>query len=384
MNFSTRGISATVGARGASVNLSSRGTYLNTGIPGTGLSNRTKIGGTGNRGGNRSQPSYSNQPQIPSQPRQQHLPQNQSGYLPREQQPVEEVGAIRSGATEDMTSASLQQIKNTLIEAFGERQVLLGEIHRAGGALQTASAQLQKLQNSWFARTFRKKKIEETEASVAESQAMFDELQQQLQLCSVQIENRYDAEFEKAVNNLLASFRELLQCRIIWDVTSSVGIGKTEKSAAGSAVRRTPVKFEFTNVAIVDSSQPAMRLQNANGGDLFLYPGFLLYIVNDRDLALIDYKDLRATARRTEFLEEEQIPPDTRVVGQTWYKVNKNGSPDMRFRDNYQIPVVEYGKIEFLAGGGLNEAYMFSSFEKAEKFAQALTDYQTFLNRVGN
>ena len=45
LNFSSRGISTTVGGRGFSVNASSRGTYINAGIPGTGLSSRTRISG---------------------------------------------------------------------------------------------------------------------------------------------------------------------------------------------------------------------------------------------------------------------------------------------------------------------------------------------------
>lgn len=45
LNFSSKGISTTVGVKGLSVNFNKSGTYLNTGIPGTGLYDRQKIGG---------------------------------------------------------------------------------------------------------------------------------------------------------------------------------------------------------------------------------------------------------------------------------------------------------------------------------------------------
>lgn len=43
LNFSSSGVSATVGGRGHSVTYGKRGTYVNLGIPGTGVSFRTKV-----------------------------------------------------------------------------------------------------------------------------------------------------------------------------------------------------------------------------------------------------------------------------------------------------------------------------------------------------
>ena len=57
--------------------------------------------------------------------------------------------------------------------------------------------------------------------------------------------------------------------------------------------------------------------------------------------------------------EEEPVPSDTQVVGQTCAKVKKDGSPDRRFRDNYQIPVVLYGALTFSSPSGLQEEYQF-------------------------
>lgn len=52
LNFSTRGVSATIGPRGASVNIGPRGTYANIGLSGTGLSYRERLdGGRVARGG---------------------------------------------------------------------------------------------------------------------------------------------------------------------------------------------------------------------------------------------------------------------------------------------------------------------------------------------
>jgi len=43
LNFSARGVSASVGPRGASMTFGSRGTYANLGVPGTGMSWRERV-----------------------------------------------------------------------------------------------------------------------------------------------------------------------------------------------------------------------------------------------------------------------------------------------------------------------------------------------------
>lgn len=75
-------------------------------------------------------------------------------------------------------------------------------------------------------------------------------------------------------------------------------------------------------------------------------------------------------------MEEGEIPTDAKITGKTWAKVNKNGTPDKRYKDNYQIPICTYGCIEIKSSTGLNETYCFSNYDKAEKFFNQLKNYQ--------
>ena len=77
------------------------------------------------------------------------------------------------------------------------------------------------------------------------------------------------------------------------------------------------------------------------------------------------------------FHENESVPSDSRVVGHTWLKANKDGSPDRRFADNYQIPIAECGRLRITSGTGLNEEYMVSSASVAVEFAKAWTEFAT-------
>ena len=88
--------------------------------------------------------------------------------------------------------------------------------------------------------------------------------------------------------------------------------------------------------------------------------------------AVIDYKDISVIFDVVRFVEEDEVPRDAAIVDQTWAKVNKNGTPDRRFKDNYQIPVVAYGQIALMTKTGLNEVYQFSSVSSALILASSL------------
>ena len=86
-----------------------------------------------------------------------------------------------------------------------------------------------------------------------------------------------------------------------------------------------------------------MRFENHNGEDIFLYPGIALMPRADGAFALVDIRDIEIDGSAKGFHEEEGVPPDAEVIGHTWAKANKDGSPDRRFANNYQIPICAYG-----------------------------------------
>ena len=62
---------------------------------------------------------------------------------------------------------------------------------------------------------------------------------------------------------------------------------------------------------------------------------------------MIEHKDVQPTVSPTLFVEEEVVPADSVVTGYDWAKSNKDGSRDMRFNGNYQIPVARFAELNF-------------------------------------
>lgn len=102
------------------------------------------------------------------------------------------------------------------------------------------------------------------------------------------------------------------------------------------------------------------------------------------DFALIDYRDINIDYISCHFVEEETVPKDSIVISKTWKYCNKNGSRDMRFSNNYEIPVVQYGELLLKSHSGLNEAYMFSNNEAAKEFALIFSKYKSILESIKN
>jgi hypothetical protein len=81
-------------------------------------------------------------------------------------------------------------------------------------------------------------------------------------------------------------------------------------------------------------------------------------------------------------VESESLPQDAEQIGHVWAKSNRDGSPDRRFRDNYQIPLMRYGEMSLRSKTGLNEVYMVSAWQALAAFRQALRRYTTALPRA--
>lgn len=206
-----------------------------------------------------------------------------------------------------------------------------------------------------------------------------EDVKKQLDNCFVNIDMDVDEQFEKKYLSLLENYKTLLFCEKICVITTSVAVDqKTTRSAASTAVTHRPVKFGFGNIGIIKSKCDALHFENVNGGDLYIYSAFVAIVDVHKKFGLVDIRELNFNFHGQRFLEED-VPRDAAVVDKTWAKVNKGGTPDKRFKDNYEIPICQYGEIELTNMTGLNEAYSFSSYEKLEKFVQVMIEYREII-----
>lgn len=353
LNVSKSGISSTIGIKGASISFSKRGTYFNSSIPGTGISFKERIGN------GKQEPFYNRQ--------------NKSveTMLAEELQILEDKSAETDAG--QLTSTNLKELQGTLHEVYNDRIELSKEIQQVRNELMRAK------NNYMIARIFLIGFVFKVfKSKVLQKSDYLIDLEEQLKNAFVNIDIHFDENFRSAYQSLVSSYQSLLTTEKIWDITATFAQDtRTSRSAATTVVKRVPVRFKFDGISIIQSSYPAFHLENKNGGDLYIYPAFVISTANNQEFNIIDIKDLKLTCDIQRFMEKETIPSDSLIIGKTWAKVNKDGSPDRRFVGNYEIPIVQYGKIRLTSSTGLNETYSFSSQEKAEAFTNSFRTYES-------
>jgi hypothetical protein len=170
---------------------------------------------------------------------------------------------------------------------------------------------------------------------------------------------------------LSESFSDLKSCNVIWDVQAEGHTSDWKRHAGATTLsQRHVIRPQFDRPGCIRGNVtfPTIKLGRAQ---LFFLPDAVL-VVSKRSVAALHYRDLYFSEGTTRFIEEGCVPSDTTIVDHTWRFVNKTGGPDRRFNSNRQLPVCQYGEMDFSSSGGLNGKIQFSHVAAGQKFAKAL------------
>lgn len=372
VNFSLSGVSVSAGVPGAIINIGPRGSRLTMGLPGTGISYTHNLSSP--RPAKRSSPHaeiYLEQP-APSDPVRPEA----------EAQPGPLVGEIKSAEVASLTSPDLEGLKKLINDAAHQKALLQADMTEAVADRRRAWRKLRRREQLPL-RVVMKSSIPATRAAFEEAEDEALKVAAAIMATEIKVEIDLDDHAWSAWAEVRKTFDRLSQVAKLWDVTSSVAVDRFRtRSVAHETVTRTPVGLRTIIDSIVATAGGGHRFENANGGDLDIFPGFML--IRDKassDYALIDLRDLTVETYGCRFIERETVPPDAEIVGQAWHKSNKDGSPDRRFSENFQIPIALYGELRFKTRNGVEEAYNASHCGSVLAFGNAISSFQDALRR---
>jgi hypothetical protein len=355
LNLTARGLSATLGTAPFSINVGPSGIYRNVSIPGTGIWDRQRIVG----------PSPQSSDQQPLS--------HEEVLLSFPASPVSTpVSEIHSASTELLGSESMAHLRALVKDAYEERETITNEISFAAYEANVATNRYQKWDRGFLMKRLFKQSFAVRKEKADTAVAKLEELREQLRLTTIATEITLDREQAEPYFRMLDEFAVLSGCQKIWNVLTEKQVDRVaERSTADTAITRNPVTFGLDSCDLIQWEQKVPHLRNHTGGDMYVYPGFILYRASKDAFALIDFQTVTLKLVPTDFTEAETIPSDSQVIGHTWAKSNKDGSPDRRFHGNYQIPVVHYGSLLFSTPDGLDVRYICSNPAFAERFTKA-------------
>lgn len=375
LNLSKSGLSASIGGAPFTLNVGPRGVMGTASLPGTGFSYRHHFT-SGSSGPQSTTDAFLDTPDRPSV--LPPAPSPSSHFI--NTAPVVEV---HGASTELLTSETLKQIKQLIQTAHQQHLEISRDLDGARNAKVTAQGRFDSWNHGFlFKRLFKEAFAKRHEVYETET-ARVAELEEQLKLSTIATEIDVEHEHAELYFRFRDEFAGMCDCAAIWDVKSYQATNKFhERTVADTNVGRERVRFELGSCDLIQWDQKVPHLRNAKGGELYYYPGFILYRAAREAFSLIQYQDIRGNATNIRFHEDEKVPVDSTVVGSTWAKANKDGSRDRRFANNYQIPVVQYGHLTLKSEGGLWEEFHFSNCDRMVRCLTALNAFTSSFEPV--
>ena len=191
--------------------------------------------------------------------------------------------------------------------------------------------------------------------------------------CVTELHYHLDPPVEQAYAALRTSFAGLAACQGRWHsgAASAVADPRTLAGAA-SLIEPTPIgpALELPPRVRCNLEPPALH---AGALTLYMFPDRIV-VYQGREVGAVGWANVRVEAATARLIEQRTPPADAKVVDHTWLHPNKDGSPDRRFTDNPQLPIVNYGDLRFVSTRGLDERFLFSRPEAVVAFASAVAE----------
>jgi len=359
LNFSKSGISTSIGVKGASITMGKNGTYLNAGIPGLGIYSRQKLRGS----------------TKPSAPGAVTLPDDEPEALPA-YSPALPADNIFSADPQQITSQDMQGVKETILTAHDQRLTLATDLQDVKKSLARSKNRLTVSYVLLYG-IIKRSIAQRIREDISNQKEAISQIQEQMENSAVQLDFIFEDDLLKGYTGVVESFKKLCTSHKTWDVTSAYDQNRVvTRSAASVVVSKKEVHLQLKEIPDIKANFNPLYFQNGNGADIYFYPNFIIVYSSKEKFAIIGLNELQFRFTPARFIETGTVPADSKIIDRTWAKVNKNGTPDKRFKDNYEIPIVRYGNIALQTSTGLNEEYEFSNYEFAEAFAEAFLSYQ--------
>ena len=334
VNVSKSGIGFSTGVKGFRVSTNSRGTFVSVG--GGGVYYRQKIGGGASR-------SHGARPGPSARPPSPGAPQQTVSF--------QAVSTADAGSLVDQRSEQLLSAINEAVAQPGALRIVL--------PIAVATTLLTGFAAAWlpfatglvwlFALVY---------VAQADRKARTYSLLYELEPAA-----------EVRWRELNATLSRFASTQAVWRVAANAHTDDQRRNAGVSTL------LERRQATVGQREPPSLSTNvkpwciDIGDQQLYFMPDRLLIHGQGR-YGAVEYDALNVGFSFEQFIESGPVPGDAARVGTTYQYVNKNGTPDRRFANNREIPIMQYGRRTVLSSpGGLNIHLQVSSVAAAQALA---------------
>lgn len=178
---------------------------------------------------------------------------------------------------------------------------------------------------------------------------------------------------------LVDSFEQARTAQRAWHVVAAGAVTTTQQhkvnAGASAVVERLPVSHSVGGPKHLSSNIAVPSLTTPRRAVYFL-PDRVL-IRDGRHYSDIAYRDLHSEAAPQRFIESGSVPADAIVLDHTWQYVNVKGGPDRRYKNNRQLPIVQYSRLTLADNAGYSAIFDFSAPAASSTINNALRTMAT-------
>lgn len=184
---------------------------------------------------------------------------------------------------------------------------------------------------------------------------------------AVNLEYDFDAEKEEEHDRRVGAWILLAEGAKEWQVLTETYNSNTKVHAgAGRSLNRVPCTIKKTSPYYLKTNVDLIQIKLKKETMLILPDK--VFIIRGTKVGAVNYDDLQIQVSSINFVESEPVPKDAQVIGQTWQFVNKNGTPDKRYKNNRQLPICLYGVVRLRSVSGINVEMHVSNIQKSRDF----------------
>ena len=180
-------------------------------------------------------------------------------------------------------------------------------------------------------------------------------------------------EAEIKLKQILRAFATLSRCSGVWSyqVQENTNDKQWKYNAGGLfsvaklpiAIFNRPIPNIETNITVCGVTYLGMAI--------YFLPEKLL-VIEGTQIRHIPYNQLEIARTHLEYVEAQgQVFPDSVIVEHRWKFINRDGSPDKRFKGNVQVPLVRCGILN-LDVAGSSVSLLTTDPNAPESFCQVL------------
>lgn len=184
---------------------------------------------------------------------------------------------------------------------------------------------------------------------------------------AVNLEYDFDVEKEEEHDRRVGAWIILAEGAKEWQVLTETYNSNTKVHAgAGRSLNRVPCTIKKTSPYYLKTNVDLIQIKLKK--EILLILPDKVFIIRGTKVGAVNYDDLQIQVSSINFVESEPVPKDAQVIGQTWQFVNKNGTPDKRYKDNRQLPICLYGVVKLRSASGINVEMHVSNIQKSRDF----------------